>query len=370
MIKVILMAPISGVTGGIKNWTNIILSYASTQLNSNVEIIPFDFTRQVNGALFANIFIRIWSCIKDYISLTIKASHFIRRTEADIVHITTPSSFLLIKDLILIASAHRSGKKVVVHFHFGRIPKLFRSKNWERFLINRVVRKSECTIVMDKTSMDVLLSAGYTNVYNIPNPVSPAISSIIEQACLKTTPNSILFAGHVLKSKGVEELITACKSIPSSHLKIIGAVSDKYKTELLSMAGPNSGSWLEIRGELDYPSTIREMCSNAVFVLPSYTEGFPNVILESMACSCAIVATSVGAIPQMLNVEIPGKECGIVVPPKDVEQLSNAISRMLTDNEFADKCRNNARERLLENYTVSKVWGQLENIWRNVIFVG
>ena len=37
-----------------------------------------------------------------------------------------------------------------------------------------------------------------------------------------------------------------------------------------------------------------------LFVFPSYSEGFPNVILESMAAGCAIVTTNVGAIPQML----------------------------------------------------------------------
>jgi len=49
-------------------------------------------------------------------------------------------------------------------------------------------------------------------------------------------------------------------------------------------------------------------------VLPSHTEAFPFVVLEAMALGKAIVATDVGAIPEML-----AWECGILVKPKDVE---------------------------------------------------
>lgn len=72
------------------------------------------------------------------------------------------------------------------------------------------------------------------------------------------------------------------------------------------------------------------MLKCTVFVLPTYTEGFPNVVLESMACGCPIVATSVGAIPEMLD-----GGAGIVIEPRNVEQLRDAVAWVLENPERA-----------------------------------
>jgi glycosyltransferase involved in cell wall biosynthesis len=60
----------------------------------------------------------------------------------------------------------------------------------------------------------------------------------------------------------------------------------------------------------------------AIFVLPTYTEGFPNVILECMASGCPIITTPVGAIPDMLQFGST-QACGACVDVKDVQGLKN-----------------------------------------------
>ena len=108
------------------------------------------------------------------------------------------------------------------------------------------------------------------------------------------------------------------------------------------------------------------MCECDVFVLPTYTEGFPNVILESMACGCAIVTTPVGAIPEMLGEE-DGKSYGLMVEPRNVEQLRAAIEKMLSDEEFKAACRENAQQRVNERYNMSSVWQQMVGVWNKTI---
>ena len=104
------------------------------------------------------------------------------------------------------------------------------------------------------------------------------------------------------------------------------------------------------------------MKSCGIFVLPSYSEGFPNVILESMACGCPIVATSVGAIPEMLAI---GSEnpCGICVHQQNVGELRKAIVELLENPLKAAEFSANARKRVYEQYAISKVWEQLVEIW-------
>src|SRR5690606_6695787 len=109
-----------------------------------------------------------------------------------------------------------------------------------------------------------------------------------------------LFVGWVVPSKGIAELLTSWNVIKPLNwrLNIIGPGSPDY---IDSLKRQFSGSGVEFIGELPHDVAMRAIAACDVFVLPSYTEGFPNVILEAMALSRAIVATEVGAIPEMLS---------------------------------------------------------------------
>ena len=107
------------------------------------------------------------------------------------------------------------------------------------------------------------------------------------------------------------------------------------------------------------------MCQCDIFVLPTYTEGFPNVILESMACGCAIVTTPVGAIPEMLEEE-NGKHYGLMVEPRNVEQLKSSIEKMLSDIDYKNECRTNVQQRVNERYNIDSVWRQMVDVWRGL----
>jgi len=62
-----------------------------------------------------------------------------------------------------------------------------------------------------------------------------------------------------------------------------------------------------------------------VLVLPSYSEGYPNVLVEALACGCPIVATHVGGIA-----EIVAFDTGILIPPRDSEALAKAVISALS----------------------------------------
>lgn len=360
-MKVLICSPLTGVVGGIARWTRHILEYAAAE---HVMLEHIDFARTRSGQTTRFPLLKGVYAFYDYMKLIRKAVSSIRTTRCDVLHITTPASFLLLKDLILLRAARRKGLKTIVHFHFGRIPDLYRMRNWEQKLLDRVIRRADRVVVIDKASYDTLLSNGYDHVDLLPNPLTPAVSSIIEaNGDVVRRDRKLLFAGHVIETKGVFELIDACKGLDRIELKLIGAVSDEMRMKLLRRAGAGCEAWLEIAGELDFEATIKEMLSAGVFVLPTYTEGFPNVIIESMACGCPIVTTDVGAIPEMLDTE-HGFNCGICVKPRDAEQLRTAVRKMLDDREYATKCGRNARKRVQMLYAMPQVWTQLTRIWK------
>ena len=161
------------------------------------------------------------------------------------------------------------------------------------------------------------------------------------------------------------EIAKACKNIEGIELHLIGSVTEEIRNTLTNLAvSRNGGTWLKICGGVSHNEVINEMLSCGVFVLPSYTEGFPNVILEAMACGCPIVATTVGAIPEMLGVNTE-EPCGICCPPKDVQSLQKNVRHLIDNKSEACMFAKRSVKRVNEMYAMPKVWEQLTSIWKS-----
>lgn len=115
---------------------------------------------------------------------------------------------------------------------------------------------------------------------------------------------------------------------------------------------------VEFVGELAHYDAMVAMSKADVFVLPSHTEGFPFVVLEAMTLGKAIVATRVGAIPEML-----ADGCGVLVDPKDPVGLADALKRVMASETLRHEMGNRARERALREYSIDTVFEQLKTIW-------
>lgn len=361
--KILLVSPFSGTVGGILRWTQHIVKYYNSLSSKSVELDLYDVHRTYK--VYANTpkLKRLFMGILDYMLIFMKYKRKLKNNKYDVIHITSSASLGLLKDLLMLSYAKKRQAKVAVHFRFGRIPELYKTYNWERKLLHKVILTASKVIVIDEASYKTLIDQGYKNIELLPNPLSPTIKDVIDtNKLIKKEERKIIFVGHVVETKGIFELIEVCRNIPNIKLKIIGAVSKEMKQKIFSVAGESHHNWLDVVGEYSHEETIKEMLSAGVFVLPTYTEGFPNVILESMACACPIVASAVGAIPEMLAVQDTTK-FGLCIEPKNKIQLKDAIIRMLEDRPFAIDCGLNAQKRVYEEYSMATVWYKLKQIW-------
>ena len=358
-MRVLLISPLTGVVGGISIWTRNIVEKVKCQ--SGVELQICDFSRKITGRMIANPVSKISCAIRDYWLLTKDTISVIKKYDGDIVHLCSSASFLLIRDWLIIRAAKRRGLKICIHFHFGRIPEIAYNRNWEWRLLKKVAEKADAAIVMDKLSFKTLNRIPNICSFLLPNPLSDTVVKVINSISTTRQSRTVLFAGHCILTKGVLELVSACKSIPGIKLTMVGAISTEMTEQIMSLAGEDN-SWLEIKGQVSHEETIAYMKSCDIFVLPTYTEGFPNVILESMACGCPIIASGVGAIPEMLEEE-NCKRYGIVIEPRNIQQLKIAIETFISDDNFKMECGQNAQARVIERYSIEKVCNQLNEIW-------
>ena len=88
-------------------------------------------------------------------------------------------------------------------------------------------------------------------------------------------------------------------------------------------------------------------------------DGIPNVLLESMAMGVPVVATSISAIPELVQ----DGETGLLVPPGDPEKLARAVARLLTENHLREEIIRKAHERVLRYFDNRQHIRQLADIY-------
>lgn len=369
MRKVLLCSPYypdkEQTTCGLANWTRNILSKQRDDNEIDLKLIPFDRSVDLNEE--SSIIERILSGLKDYPQLIRKANKELKSNRYDVIQVSSNGSIGMIKDYFIAREAKKHGTRMLIHHHFGRIPELINSSGWEGRLLRLNLKASFGSIVMDMASYKALKQAGYSNVYYLPNPLSDKWFGQIEKekSVYERDDNTILFVGHVVKTKGICELIEACDMIPDVKVKVVGKVTQTAIKELKGLCRNRKDTdWLSFVGEITHEEVLGEMAKCGLFVLPTYTEGFPNVILESMASYCPIVTTSVGAIPEMLDID--NNPCGIVVPPQDTIAIKNGIERILKNKELGIELGQKAGKRVRDMYTTDKVWDKLVAIWKQI----
>ena len=114
----------------------------------------------------------------------------------------------------------------------------------------------------------------------------------------------------------------------ASQLVLIGAPAERggHLRRLKRLAGLGGmDGRVRFAGSVDRASVVAYLNAADASVLPSRSEGCPNVVLESLACGTPVVATSVGAVPDLVR---PGTT-GLIVPPGRPEALASALAEAL-----------------------------------------
>ena len=105
-------------------------------------------------------------------------------------------------------------------------------------------------------------------------------------------------------------------------------------------------------GEKKHDDALSMLSQASIFTLPSYTEGFPNAVLEAMAFEKPIIATDVGAIPDMLQ------GCGMVIQKENVDALENALVKLLEDEELCESLGKAAKQKIEQEYSLERVFNK------------
>lgn len=94
-------------------------------------------------------------------------------------------------------------------------------------------------------------------------------------------------------------------------------------------------------------------------VVSSDNEGTPVSAIEAMAAGCPVAATRVGGLPDLIT----DGETGVLVPPRDAERLANAVTRILSDGEFAQSLGSKATSAIRRRFGVKRLIGDIDRLY-------
>jgi len=142
--------------------------------------------------------------------------------------------------------------------------------------------------------------------------------------------NRLTFVGRLAGVKGVPVLFDAMerlgKTHPALHLTLIGDGPERAALEGRARAAGLAGR-IAFAGYQAQEAVAATLAETDIFVLPSFAEGVPVVLMEAMAAQCAVVATRIAGIPEL----IADGETGLLVPPGDAAALAEALAALLDD---------------------------------------
>jgi glycosyltransferase involved in cell wall biosynthesis len=251
----------------------------------------------------------------------------------DLVYIHAASRGSFFRKSLVVLSCRILCVPVMLHLHGGGFKEFYYGlSSFLQCYIRFIIRTSSSFVVLSTGWKTWFMNEvdNFTNIRVIQNGVKES-----RESPKSKDDKKIIFAGRLVKGKGLEDLFQALAYLKSDGCAISLVVAgDGNVTEYQDLAvklgikaNVTFAGWVE-RKELDVL-----MASARCLVLPSYAEGMPMCILEAFANKLPVVATTVGAIPEILK---HGTD-GYLYPPGDIEKLSSFLKIYAENKESSIK---------------------------------
>lgn len=259
---------------------------------------------------------------------------------------------------------HAAGLPVVVQVHGSDVRLLDRFPGRRR-RTEEALRAADGVIAVSQDLADTVVRTGVDpdRVLVVYDGIDPDVfhpgSRLAARNRLGLEPHGkrLLFIGNFYPVKGVDVLLQACHRLRQRGLAFeVDLVGQGPQGDALRALVRRLGleGTVGFRGSMPQAELADWYRAADVFVLPSHSEGVPNVLLEAMACHTPYVATNVGGIPE---IHVP--EVGRLVPPNDPAGLAEVLAEELA-GPARDPHRWPAPRRRTE--AVAEVAGFLESV--------
>ncbi len=211
------------------------------------------------------------------------------------------------------------------------------------------------------------------NVFNVPRQKLRVIHNGIDTDVFRQLDGGMKEKGRLIlvgntqdRKKGLIYLLKALQLLRGEmdvKLTIVdrGLPDNEYAPQLVGRYGLDGR--VCFTGKVGLEELVRHYSRAELAVVPSLYEGFGLPAAEAMACGLPVVATTAGALPEVVE---DGRN-GILVPPRDAHTLAGAIERLLRDDELRRAMGEEGRRRVEQNFSWEQAARKTLDVYQEVL---
>lgn len=298
-----------------------------------------------------------------------------RRERFDIVHSITPKA-----GMIAMLAARIARVPTRIHTFTGQV--WLTKQGMPRLLLKwfdkLIARFSVCALADSPSQRDFLVSEG---VLPLEKAIVIGVGSICGVNAKRFHPDHeakravrldldiaqdamvILFVGRLNRDKGMLDLASAFSALAGIHkevvLLLVGAEEDVSFSRIQEICGTHAHRLHYVR----HTATPEHyMAAADIFCLPSYREGFGMTIIEAAACAVPAVASRIYGITDA----VAEGNTGLLFPAGDIAALTQALSKLIVENDLRQKMGNAAWSRVLEQFSSDKITREMVMLYDNL----
>ena len=345
---VLLLGPHRAAVSGVSTHLNLLIDSA---LGDEYDIVHFQVGSEGRdeGA--------IGKVLRLLVSPFFLAASIVFRHVA-IVHINTSLNRKAYwRDLVYLFVSKAFGARVVYQVHGGELPR--------KFFANRPALTSFQRWTLGVPDLVVVLAQIELNAYKefvprqqvvaLPNGIDcRPFSGVTTVRSDPTHPLQIVYVGRIAREKGLYETLQGLRLAHElgvdARLVIGGSGAEEQRLRRYAQALGIANRVVFV-GPVFGNDKVKLLSGADVMVLPSYSEGLPYALLESMAAGVPVIATPVGAIPDVVSHDIHG----FLVPPRDGKAIAEAIAILAGDREKLSWMSRACRRRVRAAFSIERL---------------
>lgn len=370
--KLLVIGPLPPPFSGPEIGTKHLLE--SDALNNTYDIFHINTTLRKSNSERGKLDATMFSAYIKYMASLFKAL-IVFRPDHVLYCVMTATLKGWVRDSTTILLCRLSGRRVVTQFRGGHFRYFIDTlPSYQRAVIKALL--GQCKIVLAQADRLQSQFTGLLPDYRIGtlyNSVPAEFYSAFENRQNVTDKEkekvNILFVGHLSFAKGYCDLLKIMSEIIPSHsvqLTCIGGPLDVERNvfcnqatgEAVTFESPKEyfqnyiidkgfeDSVIFLGDRLAGENKVKAFMDADIFILPSYSEGFSMAILEGMAAGLPVVATCVGAAPEIIDDEVSG----FIVDPGDISAMQDRLVRLINDKDMRKRFGELARSKCGESF--------------------
>lgn len=275
---------------------------------------------------------------------------------------------VLRKALIAFTGRTIFSKKIIYHIHSSEYPQKYTvAPKFHRRLIDYLLHSADRVGCLTPKWQELYIKQfGLSNTVVIPNMIHPPEFSFGSKVFpVAGQPIRFAFLGLIHEKKGVFDLIEMLAKEKANFAgKVIFHLGGIGKVEELQAGIRMHGleDLVDFMGWVDEAGKAKLYQDVDAFFLPSYNEGLPIVILESMSYGLPIIATNVGGIPEVME---DGRN-GFLFESGDIAGMKKALERYVNDHELLAEHGRNSHDMVKKFFPENVVPG-IEKVYRELL---